>query len=150
MGNFLGSHAINMDAKGRVAIPAKVREELSQICSGRIVLTANADEERCLLLYPEPEWETLRPKIEALPNMNRAARRLQRLLLGNAAPMELDSAGRILIPPPLRSYAHLEKKLMLIGQGKKLELWSEERWYAWLDESSGDDEMPPEMEASSL
>lgn len=150
MSNFLGSHAINMDAKGRLAIPAKVREELAQACGGRIVLTANADEERCLLLYPEPEWEVLRPKIEALPNMNKAARRLQRLILGNAAPMELDSAVRILIPPTLRSYAHLEKKLMLIGQGKKLELWSEERWFAWLDESSDDEEMPPEMEALSL
>ncbi|GGE67134.1 transcriptional regulator MraZ [Streptosporangium jomthongense] len=150
MGNFLGSHAINMDAKGRLAIPAKVREGLAQTCGGRIVLTANADEERCLLVYPEPEWEVLRPKIEALPNMYKSARRLQRLLLGNAAPMEMDSAGRILVPPTLRSYAHLEKKLMLIGQGKKLELWSEERWLAWLDESSCDEDMPPEMEALSL
>lgn len=121
MSNFLGSHAINMDAKGRLAIPTKVREELAQLCGGRIVLTANADEEHCLLLYPEPAWETLRPQIEALPNMNKAARRLQRLILGNAAPMELDSAGRILVPPTLRHYAHLEKKLMLIGQGKN---WS--------------------------
>ncbi|MBB5322653.1 division/cell wall cluster transcriptional repressor MraZ [Marinobacter oulmenensis] len=150
MSNFLGSHAINMDAKGRLAIPAKVREELAQLCGGRIVLTANADEERCLLLYPEPEWEELRPKIEALPNMNKAARRLQRLLLGNAAQMELDSAGRILVPPTLRAHAQLEKKLMLIGLGKKLELWSEERWLAWLDESSDDEDMPPEMEALSL
>lgn len=150
MSNFLGSHAINMDAKGRLAIPAKVREELSQICGGRIVVTANPEEERCLLVYPEPEWEVLRPQVEALPNMNKVARRLQRLLLGNAAPMELDSAGRILIPPTLRSYAYLEKKVMLIGQGKKLELWSEERWFAWLDESSDDGEMPPQMEALSL
>ncbi|HLV76643.1 MAG TPA: division/cell wall cluster transcriptional repressor MraZ [Marinobacter sp.] len=150
MSNFLGSHAINMDAKGRLAVPAKLREELMQLCGGRIVLTANADEERCLLLYPEPEWEQLRPKIEALPNMKKAVRRLQRLLLGNAAPMELDSAGRILVPPTLRSYAHLQKKLVLIGQGNKLELWSEERWSAWLDESSGDDDMPPEMAELSL
>jgi MraZ protein len=149
MSNFLGSHAINMDAKGRLAIPAKVREDLVQCCGGRIVLTAN-DEERCLLVYPEPEWEKKRPEIEALPNMYKAARRLQRLVLGNAAPMELDSAGRILIPPTLRSYAHLEKKLVLIGQGNKFELWSEERWLAWLDESSGYDDMPPEMEAFSL
>jgi MraZ protein len=138
-----------MDAKGRLAIPAKVREDLVQCCGGRIVLTAN-DEERCLLVYPEPEWEKKRPEIEALPNMYKAARRLQRLVLGNAAPMELDSAGRILIPPTLRSYAHLEKKLVLIGQGNKFELWSEERWLAWLDESSGYDDMPPEMEAFSL
>ncbi|MBR9872223.1 MAG: division/cell wall cluster transcriptional repressor MraZ [Marinobacter sp.] len=152
MSNFLGSHAINMDAKGRLAIPTKLREELAQLCGGRIVLTAsaNTDEERCVLLYPEPEWEALRPKIEALPNIKKPVRRLQRLMLGNAAPMELDSAGRILVPPTLRSYAYLEKKLMLIGQGNKWELWSEERWMAWLDESSDDDDVPPEMEALSL
>ncbi|WP_323752604.1 division/cell wall cluster transcriptional repressor MraZ [Marinobacter sp.] len=152
MSNFLGSHAINMDAKGRLAIPTKLREELAQLCGGRIVLTAsaNTDEERCVLLYPEPEWEALRPKIEALPNMKKAVRRLQRLTLGNAAPMELDSAGRILVPPTLRSYAYLEKKLMLIGQGNKWELWSEERWLAWLGESSDDEDVPPEMEALSL
>ena len=67
MSNFLGSHAINMDAKGRLAIPTKVREELAQLCGGRIVLTANADEEKCLLLYPEPEWEVLRPKSRRCP-----------------------------------------------------------------------------------
>ncbi|OZB19009.1 MAG: cell division/cell wall cluster transcriptional repressor MraZ [Marinobacter sp. 34-60-7] len=150
MSNFLGSHAINMDAKGRLAIPTKVREELAQLCGGRIVLTANADEEKCLLLYPEPEWEVLRPKIEALPNMNKAAKRLQRLILGNAAPMELDASGRILVPQTLRNHANLEKRLMLVGLGKKYELWSEESWNAYLDDSSGGDEMPPEMEALSL
>lgn len=150
MSNFLGSHAINMDAKGRLAIPARVREELQQGCGGRIVLTANADEERCLLMYPEPAFETLRTEIDRLPNMNKAARRLQRLILGHATPLELDSAGRVLVPPTLRSYARLDKKLMLIGQGKKLELWSEERWFAWLDEAGEDDDMPPEMEALSL
>ncbi|SFR73259.1 MraZ protein [Marinobacter daqiaonensis] len=150
MSNFLGSHAINMDAKGRLAIPARVREELQEECGGRIVLTANADEERCLLMYPEPTFEVLRTEIARLPNMNKKARRLQRLILGHATPLELDSAGRILVPPTLRSYARLEKKLMLIGQGKKLELWSEERWFAWLDESDDDDEMPAEMEALSL
>ena len=150
MNNFLGSHAINMDAKGRIAIPAKVREKLVQLCGGRIVLTANADEDRCLLLYPEPEWELLLPKIQALPNMNKAVQRLQRLILGNAAEMELDSNGRILVPPTLRNHAGLEKKLMLVGLGNKLELWSEERWFACVDQSPGDDEMPPEMKALSL
>ncbi|WP_166251962.1 division/cell wall cluster transcriptional repressor MraZ [Marinobacter salicampi] len=150
MSNFLGSHAINMDAKGRLAIPARVREDLAQVCGGRIVLTANADEERCLLMYPEPQWEAVRAQIEGLPNMHKKARRLQRLVLGHATPLELDSAGRILVPPTLRSYALLEKKLMLIGQGKKLELWSEERWFSWLDEPADDDELPPEMEALSL
>lgn len=150
MSNFLGSHAINMDAKGRLAIPAKLREEITQLCGGRIVLTVNPSGDRCLLLYPEPEWDVLRPQIDALPNMNTRVRRLQRLVIGNAAPMELDSAGRILVPPTLRHFAHLEKKLMLIGQGNKLEIWSEERWFEWLDESLDDEEIPPEMEALSL
>ncbi|MCH8499707.1 MAG: division/cell wall cluster transcriptional repressor MraZ [Marinobacter sp.] len=150
MSNFLGSHAINMDAKGRLAIPARVREELASACGGRIVLTANPGEERCLLIYPEPEWEQLRPQVEALPNMHKAARRMQRLLLGNAAPMELDAAGRVLVPPTLRTFARMDKKLMLIGQGKKFELWAEELWLAWLDESSDDDDMPAEMARISL
>lgn len=121
MSNFLGSHAINMDAKGRLAIPARVREELQEECGGRIVLTANADEERCLLLYPEPVFENVRTQVLALPNMNKKARRLQRLILGHATQLELDSAGRVLVPPTLRSYARLEKKLMLIGQARN---WS--------------------------
>lgn len=153
MSNFLGSYAINMDAKGRLAIPARVREELAQLCGGRVVLTANAskdEEERCLVIYPEPQWEVLRPQIESLPNMSRSVRRLQRLMLGHAVPMELDSTGRVLVPPPLRTHARLEKKLMLIGQGKKLEIWSEERWQKWLDAAEGEDDAPPEMEALSL
>lgn len=144
MSNFFGSHAINLDAKGRLAIPARVREELIQVCAGRIVLTV-ADADRCLRLYPQPVWEELRPTIEALPNMNRAALRLQRMVLGNAAQLELDSAGRILIPPPLRQYARLEKKLMLIGQGKKLELWSEESWIDLLDTPPDAEEMTDAM-----
>lgn len=149
MSNFLGSHAINMDAKGRIAIPTRVREDLASLCEGRIVLTAHT-EERCLLVYPEPKWQEILPKIEALPSFNKAARRAQRLLIGHATPLELDSAGRVLVPPTLREYAGLEKKLLLIGQGSKLELWSEDRWTTWLDEAEDDGEMPPEMESLSL
>ncbi|KAA8980674.1 MULTISPECIES: division/cell wall cluster transcriptional repressor MraZ [Gammaproteobacteria] len=149
MTNFLGSHAINMDAKGRLAIPARVREDLETLCGGRIVLTAHT-EERCLLVYPEPQWEEILPKIEALPSFNKAVRRTQRLLIGYATPLELDGAGRILVPQPLRDYAGLEKKLYLVGQGRKLELWSEDRWMAWLEEDDGDEEIPEEMKSLSL
>ena len=153
MGSFLGSHAMNMDAKGRLAIPAKVREELSHAGGSRVVLTANAaddDGERCILLYPESQWGAVKSQIDALPNMSRAVRRLQRLMLGHAVAAEIDAAGRILIPPTLRRHAYLEKKLMLIGQGKKLELWSEERWNDWLDGCNDGDDVPPEMQALSL
>ena len=86
---------------------------------GRVVLTAHT-QDRCVLLYPEPEWEQILPKIEALPSFNKAALRAQRLLIGYATPLELDSAGRLLIPPTLRDYAGLDKNLMLVGLGKNL------------------------------
>jgi MraZ protein len=150
MSNFYGCHALNMDTKGRIAIPTRVREDLAEVSGGHIVVTANADEERCLAIYPEPQWQEVKQQVEALPNMSKAARRLQRKVLGHATPLELDSAGRILVPPTLRSYARMDKKLMLVGQGKKLELWSEERWNDWMDGGEDDGEMPPEMESLSL
>ena len=110
---FIGSYAITMDAKGRMAIPAKVRDALSSVCEGRLVVTAHT-EERCLLVYPEPQWLDLQPKIEALPNIHRKARRMQRLLLGYATPLELDGNGRVLLPQTLRDYANLEKKQPLL------------------------------------
>ncbi len=146
---FLGSHAINMDAKGRMAIPTKIRESLADVCDGRIVVTAHT-EERCLLVYPESQWQEILPKIESLPSFNKVARRAQRLLIGYATPLEMDGNGRILVPPTLREYAGLEKKLMLVGQGKKFELWSESRWFDWLDEADQGDEIPDEMQSLSL
>ncbi|QQD19064.1 division/cell wall cluster transcriptional repressor MraZ [Spongiibacter nanhainus] len=146
---FLGSHAITMDAKGRLAIPAKIRDALLSDCQGRVVITAHT-EERCLLVYPEPQWLDLLPKIEALPNIHRKARMAQRLLLGYATPLELDGNGRVLLPSTLRDYACLEKKLLLVGQGKKLELWSESNWFDWLNAAGDDDEMPEEMLTLSL
>lgn len=146
---FLGSHSISMDAKGRLAIPARIRESLVDLCAGKLVVTAHT-EERCLLVYPEPQWLEILPKIEALPSFNKVARRTQRLLIGYATPLEVDGNGRVLLPPTLREYAQLDKKLMLVGQGKKLELWSEESWLQWLDADAGDDEMPAEMQSLSL
>lgn len=145
---YLGSHAISMDAKGRMAIPARVRELLEAECGGRIVMTAN-HEDRCLIVYPESRWQEVLPQIEALPNMHKSVKRLQRLMIGYASPMEMDGNGRVLVPPTLREYASLEKKLMLVGQGKSLELWSEDAWRASLD-ASLDDEMPAEMMSLSL
>ncbi len=132
-----------------MAIPAKVRDTLASICDGRLVVTAHT-EERCLLVYPEPQWADLQPKIEALPNIHRKARRMQRLLLGYATPLELDGNGRVLLPQTLRDYAGLEKKLMLIGQGKKLELWSEAGWYDELETGDDDVSMPDEVLSLSL
>jgi len=138
-----------MDAKGRLAIPARVRDELAADCGGRVVVTAH-HQEPCLLVYPEPHWLELLPKIEAMPNINRRARQIQRALLGYATSLELDGNGRILLPPTLRNHAGLEKELMLVGLGRKLEIWSEPRWYSWMGEVSEDDELPPEALSLNL
>lgn len=139
-----------MDNKGRIAIPAKQRECLASLCDGRIVMTAHT-EDKCILVYPETEWDSIRPKIEALPTFNKQALRAQRLLIGYATPLELDANGRVLVPPTLRDYAGLDKSLMLVGLGKKLELWSETQWLQSVAGAELDDEpLPPEMLSLSL
>jgi MraZ protein len=137
-----------MDPKGRMAIPTRIREELAASCGGRLVVTAHT-EDRCLLVYPEPEWLTLLPQIEALPSFNKASQRVKRILIGYATTLEVDANGRILVPPTLREYANIDKSVMLVGQGKKLELWSEESWLALLN-APADDEIPSEMLSLSL
>ncbi|MBX2857925.1 MAG: division/cell wall cluster transcriptional repressor MraZ [Cellvibrionaceae bacterium] len=145
---FQGSNSINLDAKGRMAIPVKYRETLSSVSGGRIVMTAHT-QDRCVLVYPETEWQQILPKIEALPSFNKAALRAQRLLIGYACSLELDGNGRVLVPPTLRDYAQLEKKLMLVGLGKKFELWSEEAFLASIADDDGEG-LPPEMLSLTL
>lgn len=147
---FQGSHSITMDNKGRIAVPAKQRECLVSLCEGRIVMTAHT-EDRCVLVYPESEWDVIRPKIEALPTFNKHALRAQRLLIGYATSLELDANGRVLVPPTLRDYAGLDKNLMLVGLGKKLELWSETNWLQSVANMQLDDDaLPAEMLSLSL
>lgn len=146
---FQGSHAINMDPKGRLAVPAKYRDSLAESCGGRIVMTAHT-QDKCVLLYPEPEWLEILPKIEALPTFNKAALRAQRLLIGYACSLELDGNGRVLVPPTLREYAGLDKKLMLVGLGKKFELWSEDAFQSSILEQDVGEGLPDEMLSLSL
>ncbi len=107
---------------------------------GKIVITIDTGE-KCLLLYPLYEWEIVQRKLEGLPNIVENARRLQRLLIGHATDVDMDGQGRILLPAMLREFAGLEKKLVLVGQGNKLEIWSADIWQArrddWLSDESG-------------
>lgn len=150
---FRGLHSINLDAKGRLAIPTKYREPLAHVCNSKLVATIDT-EERCLLIYPTNEWDIIQEKIEALPSFNAAARRIQRLLIGHATDLELDSNGRVLLPNTLREYADLSKESMLVGQGKKLELWSKSLWESrrdeYLDIVSDADQLPPDLMSISL
>ena len=130
---FRGLNTINLDAKGRLAIPAKFRERLAVLCGGHMVVTIDT-EERSLLIYPVNEWEEIEAKITSLPTFDPRARPIQRLLVGHATDVEIDGSGRILLPAALREYAGLEKETVLIGQGKKLELWSKDSWEGTRDE----------------
>jgi len=147
---FQGAAQLNLDGKSRLAIPAKYREELLETCAGSLVLTADAD--GCLLVYPQPEWLPIRDKLNKLSSFNPRIRALQRLLIGHAEDVVMDSAGRVLISPVLRSYAALDKSVMLIGQGGKFELWDEAKWQAQQQAErllmSG--ELPPELQGFSL
>lgn len=154
---FRGVNAIQLDEKGRLAMPTRYRETLLTEPKGKGRLVATIEtESHCLLLYPLPDWEKIEEKIEALPSFNRAARRLQRLLIGHATELELDSNGRILLPPTLRDYAELKKTVILLGQGKKFELWDEGLWqqarHGWLEDEGVDmgGALPPELEYLSL
>lgn len=129
---FRGVNQINLDVKGRMVIPARYREKISVQCAGHLVLTIDT-EERCLLLYPIDEWEIIQAKIDALPSLNPVTRRLQRLLVGHASDLDMDSHGRLLIPALLREYAGLDKKTILLGQGRKFEIWNEANWNATRD-----------------
>ena len=146
---FRGINAINVDSKGRFAIPARYREGLSE----EVVVTIDT-EEACLLLYPVAEWQTIENALQRLPSFNVAARRIQRLLIGHATDITLDGNGRALLPPLLRDYASLGKRVVLIGQGNKFEIWDEAGWQVkraeWLREESSGDGLPDEMKTFFL
>jgi len=129
---FRGVNKLNIDAKGRFAIPTRYRDRLQECCASQLIITVDTD--RCLLIYPLPVWQEIEAKLMALPSFQPTARRLQRLLVGHATEVEMDAQGRVLLPQPLREFAELDKHAMLIGQGSKLELWDETRWNGQCDE----------------
>jgi MraZ protein len=151
---FRGVSTLALDAKGRMTLPVRYRDPLQEQCAGQLVVTIDT-EEQCLLIYPLPEWENIEAKLDALPSFNRAARRVQRLLIGHATEAEVDGSGRVLLPGPLRDYARLQKKAVLIGQGKKFELWDEQTWTQrrdqWLEGEGGEGiELPEALGSLSL
>jgi MraZ protein len=146
---FRGIAQLSLDGKGRLAVPARHRDVLMDRCKGHLVITADAD--RCLLVYPLPDWELIQQKLEGLSNLDPRVRDLQRRLIGFAVDVEMDGAGRVLIAPALRQYAQLEKNVVLVGQGKKFELWNQENWEQFIARSAGFGEgLPPELEGFSL
>jgi MraZ protein len=150
---FRGANAITLDTKGRLAMPVRFREQIVERSHGRLVVTVDRAD-RCLLIYPLPDWELIEQKLVKLPTLNPATRRLQRLMIGHATEIELDGNGRMLIPPTLREYAGLSRQAMLIGQGSRFELWDAAHWNErrehWLQVDEKDEPLPPELESLSL
>lgn len=151
---FRGVTAINLDTKGRFAIPTRFREELQDCCECQLVVTIAVNEKcvgepGCLWLYPLPEWERLELTVSKLPALNKMAGKLRRFLIGNATETEMDAQGRLLLAEKLRNFANMQKKLILVGQLNKFEIWNENAWNTkeneWLE--GGDDEGLEELES---
>ena len=152
---FQGATALTLDAKGRMAVPAKHRDALlsaaaAEANGSRLVLTAHPH--RCLLLYPAPAWAPIRAQILAAPSLQADSALVRRLLVGFAEDLELDAAGRLLVSPALRQFAGLEKSLWMVGQGSHFEIWSEAGWQAQQEAifSLGDKLLPPGLENLAL
>lgn len=151
---FRGLTAIAIDAKGRIAVPGRYRDVISEDTDGMLVLTIHP-KERCLWLYGYSEWEAIELKLSSLPSFSAASQRLQRLLIGHATELEMDRNGRILLPTLLREYAGLDKNIAMVGQGNKFEIWDETQWRSareeWITQGlGGDDDVPVELQSISL
>ena len=126
---FRGDLSLSLDPKGRLAIPTKYRERIAELCGGALVATISLTE-RCLVIYPSPEWRRIEQQLQALPALDPKAQAISRLLIGHASECEMDNQGRILVPPTLREVAALDRRVRMIGQVNKFELWDEDHWSA--------------------
>jgi MraZ protein len=147
---FRGTSSLNLDDKGRLTIPTRYREELQDCCERKLIISIAVDEacvreQGCLWLYPLPEWEKLEETIKKLNTLNKAAGYLRRFLVGSASECDMDAQGRLLLPEKLRKDAGMDKKVVLVGQLSKFEVWNEEDWSAkenaWLDEGASAEDL---------
>ena len=146
---FQGASELNLDVKGRMAVPMKHREPLLLPSQGKLILTAHR--EGCLLMYPLAHWEPIRDKVMKFPALDPAAAVWKRLLIGFAEEHVLDANGRVLLSPELRKFAGIERLVMFIGQGTYFEIWNASAWDAQLKSlTSGAAGLPPGTENFTL
>jgi MraZ protein len=149
---FRGGNTVNLDAKGRMALPTRYRADLMDRCDGCVVATVHND--HCLMMYPRPDWDEIERKLVRLPNQDKRTRTLQRMFLGHASELEMDKNGRVLLPPRLREFANLGKRVVLVGLGNKFEIWNEEAWEKdcsdWLARNGDEGDMPDSLESLTL
>ena len=130
---FRGEFSVSIDAKGRLAVPTRYRDRLAESCGGKLVATISLMDQ-CLAVYPFPDWQRIEDEIKALPALDPQARAISHLLIGHATECELDGHGRILLPQSLREFASLDKRVQLVGQVRKFELWNAGVWSARREE----------------
>jgi len=144
---FRGAAKVTLDDKGRMVLPNRFRDSIINEARGKLLVTLGL--EKCLLIYPQPAWEQVERTLMDLPSLIPQSQLLQRLILGYATELELDSHFRFLLPSELRSVAKLERQVMLVGQGNRIELWDEGRWNEQLGRWSGGElaltNLPPEL-----
>jgi MraZ protein len=149
---FRGAAKVTLDDKGRTVMPTRFRDQIVNEARGKLLVTLGL--EKCLLIYPQPAWEQVERTLMELPSLIPQSQLLQRLILGYATELELDSHFRFLLPSELRSAAKLERQVMLVGQGNRIELWDEARWNEQLGRWSGGElalaNLPPELRSVKL
>ena len=137
---FIGEYEHSVDAKGRVIMPAKLREDIGE----KFIVTKGLD--GCLFAYSRVEWNNFEEKLKTLPLTNKNARDFVRFFLSGAVECEIDKQGRFLIPSNLRTYATLEKEIIIIGVGTRIEIWNREEWKKYSsDENISADEIAENM-----
>jgi MraZ protein len=148
---FRGNTTVNLDEKGRFAIPTRYRELVQKSCDCHLIATVAVDErcvgmDGCLWIYPLPAWEKLEIKLSELSAFKKLSVKIKRFLIGYATECEMDAQGRLLLPEKLRKFANLDKKVVLVGNLNRFEVWNED---AWNKEEAQfmDDEDDQELEA---
>jgi MraZ protein len=129
---FRGQSTINVDAKGRLAVPARIRDALTSLDRPELVITLNPWD-RALWLYPVAEWEVIEAKLGGLSDFDKHGRRTKQIMRGYACDCACDAQGRVLLPQELRAIAGIDKQVTLLGQGNKCEIWDSAAWQAERD-----------------
>ena len=129
---LLGEYEHSIDTKGRIAMPAKLREGLG----GKFIITKGLD--GCLFVYAMDEWQRVEQKLASLPMSRKTARDFTRFLFGGACEGECDKQGRVLLPASLRRYAGLERDAVIVGVGSRAEIWDAAKWQQYNEESAED------------
>jgi len=130
---FRGANSINLDSKGRIAVPAKYRPDIAESTESHLIITCDPYD-NCLLIFTLEHWQTTEADLQSLSNSKPLHRRLKRIMLSHATEVDMDANGRLLIPGVLRERAKLRKGVMLIGQGKTFQLWDETQWHTLVEE----------------